>query len=172
MAHPLHEQVRHLFGYRCAYCGVHEADGGGELTVDHYCPRAAGGTDDLSNLVYACHRCNQYKADYWPTVEEAAAGFILLHPQHHDLSEHYRRNELTGRLEPLTATGEFNLRLLHLNRPPLVAHRLSRRAAKAIEQRVQLLEAEAQQSKQAIRILRTYLLLFLKSDSTRPPVDE
>ena len=171
MAHSLHDQVRCLFGYCCAYCGVHEADSGGELTVDHYCPRAAGGTDDLSNLVYACHRCNQYKADYWPTAEEAAAGFIVLHPQLHDFSAHYRRNEMTGRLEPLTATGEFNLRLLHLNRSPLVAYRLARRAAEAIEQRLQLLETEAQQSEQAIRILRTYLLLFLRAGSTASPTD-
>jgi hypothetical protein len=72
----------------------------------------------------------------------------------------------------LTATGAFNLRLLHLNRPPLVAQRLARRAAETLEQRVRLLEAEAQQSKQAIRILRTYLLLFLQSGSANPPFDE
>ncbi|MGH9801652.1 MAG: HNH endonuclease [Blastocatellia bacterium] len=172
MAHPLHEQVRQAFAYRCAYCGVLESDSGGELTVDHYQPRVAGGADELANLVYACHRCNHYKAGYWPTVEEAAAGFILLHPHRHDLSQHYRENELTGTLEPLTATGAFNLRLLHLNRPPLVAHRLARRAAQALEQRVQLLESEAKQSEQAIRILRTYLLLFLQSGSTNPPFDE
>jgi hypothetical protein len=172
MAHPLHEQVRRIFAYRCAYCGAHEIWVGAELTVDHYQPRAAGGADELANLVYACHRCNQYKADYWPTPEEAAAGFIVLHPQRHDLSLHYREDELTGKLEPLTATGAFNLRLLHLNRPPLVAQRLARRAAETLEQRVRLLEAEAQQSKQAIRILRTYLLLFLQSGSANPPFDE
>ncbi len=58
MPHPLHEQVRRAFNYHCGYCGVTEAAAGGQLTVDHYCPRAAGGTDELSNLVYACHRCN------------------------------------------------------------------------------------------------------------------
>ncbi len=172
MAHPLHQAVRHAFVYRCAYCGVTEIWVGAELTVDHYQPRAAGGTDELPNLVYACHRCNQYKADYWPTPEEAAVGLIVLHPQRHDLSLHYRENELTGTLEPLTVTGEFNLCLLHLNRPPLVAQRLARRAAEAIEQRVQLLEAEAQQSEQAIHILRTYLLLFLRPGSAKPPFDE
>ncbi|MGH9845563.1 MAG: hypothetical protein ACREEM_43185 [Blastocatellia bacterium] len=72
----------------------------------------------------------------------------------------------------MTATGAFNLRLLHLNRPPLVAQRLARRAAETLEQRVQLLESEAKQSEQAIRILRTYLLLFLQSGSTNPPFDE
>lgn len=159
----MHEQVRRAFAYRCAYCGVHEIWAGAELTVDHYQPRAANGTDELANLVYACHRCNQYKADYWPTPEEALAGFIVLHPQRHDLSLHYRENELTGTLEPLTATGAFNLRLLHLNRPPLVAQRLARRAIEVLEQRVQTLEAAAKQSEQAIQILRTYLLLF------RPP---
>jgi len=172
MAHPLHEEVRRLFASRRAYCGVHEIAVGGELTVDHYQPRAAGGTDELANLIYACHRCNQYKADYWPTPEEAAAGLITLHPLRHDLSAHYRENELTGELEPLTATGEFNIRLLHLNRPPLVAQRLARRAAETLEQRLQLLQAETKQREQTIRILQTYLLLLLRPGSANSPFEE
>ncbi len=172
MAHPLHQQVRRAFVYRCAYCGVHEIWVGAELTVDHYQPRAAGGGDELANLVYACHRCNQYKSDYWPTPEEAAAGLIVLHPQQHDIALHYRTNELTGELEPLTATGAFNIRLLHLNRPPLMAQRLARRAAETLAQRLQLLETEAQQSEQTIRILRTSLLLSGPYGPDNPPLDE
>ena len=169
MAHPLHQQVRRAFAYRCAYCGAHEIWVGAELTVDHYHPRAAGGTDEFGNLVYACHRCNQYKTDYWPSPEEAAASLFVLHPQRHDLNLHYSEDELTGRLEPLTTTGAFNIRILHLNRPPLVAQRLARRAAETLERRVQVLEAEAQQREEAIRILRTYLLLFLRPGL---PIDE
>ena len=160
MAHPLHEQVRRLFVYRCAYCGAHEIGVGAELTVDHYQPRAGGGGDELANLVYACHRCNQYKSDYWPTPAEAAAGLIVLHPQRHDLLQHYRENELTGEVEPLTATGAFNIRLLHLNRPPLMAQRLARRAAETLEQSLLMLADETGQQERAIRILRTYLRLF------------
>src|SRR2546425_13120483 len=119
MAHPQHEQVRRAFAHRCGYCGVDEIAVGSELTVDHYQPCSAGGTDEFENLVYACHRCNQYKGDYWPTPEEEAAGQIVLHPHRHDSSLHWHENRMTGELEPLTATGSFHIRLLHLNRPPL-----------------------------------------------------
>ena len=42
-------------GHRCHYCGKPAR------TVDHVLPVAAGGTDDPSNLVAACRRCNARK---------------------------------------------------------------------------------------------------------------
>jgi 5-methylcytosine-specific restriction endonuclease McrA len=42
-------------GYRCAWCG------GTATTVDHVVPRIDGGTDDPSNCVAACERCNKSK---------------------------------------------------------------------------------------------------------------
>ena len=80
MAHPLHEEVRHRYGFRYGYCGVSESDVGGQLTVDHYHPLAAGGSDTIENLVYACFRCNQYKSDFWPTTAEIEKGLRTLHP--------------------------------------------------------------------------------------------
>lgn len=61
--HPKHERVRQRYDGRCGYCGLSEVDAGGELTVDHFRPVAAGGGDDDDNLVYACFRCNLYKGD-------------------------------------------------------------------------------------------------------------
>ena len=45
--------VRQAFGYRCAYCGVHENEVGSELEMGHFHPRAAGEASDLDNLVIA-----------------------------------------------------------------------------------------------------------------------
>ncbi|MDP2819540.1 MAG: HNH endonuclease [Polaromonas sp.] len=45
--------------FRCVYCGVTARDS--ELEVDHKLPVAAGGTDDISNLVTACAKCNSGK---------------------------------------------------------------------------------------------------------------
>ena len=42
MAHPRHEEVRRRYGLRCGYCGVSEAETGGELTVDHFSTRVRG----------------------------------------------------------------------------------------------------------------------------------
>ena len=54
----LMETYRKTDGH-CAYCGIGlpvEA-----FTVEHMVPTARGGSDDLSNLVPACTRCNTSK---------------------------------------------------------------------------------------------------------------
>jgi hypothetical protein len=47
--------------FTCRYCGKHPPDV--LLEVDHVIPRAAGGTDELDNLVAACWDCNRGKSD-------------------------------------------------------------------------------------------------------------
>lgn len=50
-------------GYRCRWCSAElereRGDGGRPPELDHVVPRAAGGTDDLANLVAACRPCNR-----------------------------------------------------------------------------------------------------------------
>ncbi len=169
MPHPLHEQVRRSFAFRCGYCGAREAEVGGELTVDHYQPRAAGGTDALSNLVYSCSRCNQYKGEFWPTSEQLTAGFFVLHPKQDELAKHLQENEFTGELEALTITGDFHLRLLHLNRPQLIAQRMERRAFGLLRQRAELLETQIKQHEQTIQALEEYVRVLLNWLRFGPP---
>ena len=47
-----------FFGWKCYYCGC-----SGKMTKDHRQPRARGGSDWPANLVPACLRCNERKAD-------------------------------------------------------------------------------------------------------------
>lgn len=44
------------WNYQCAYCFSKN-----RLTLDHVIPRARGGSDAVTNLVCACHDCNQKK---------------------------------------------------------------------------------------------------------------
>lgn len=44
---------------RCAYCGATHIP----LEVEHLIPKSRGGSDRLSNLVLACHDCNQRKGN-------------------------------------------------------------------------------------------------------------
>lgn len=111
MRHPKFESVRQRYQYRCGYCGVSEAAVGGELTVDHYQPRGAGGGDENENLVYACVKCNQYKGEFWPDAEDLAQGRRVLHPLLDDLTVHLREDEQTGRVQALTETGRFHIAL-------------------------------------------------------------
>lgn len=115
----LRRTVRSVYGACCGYCGVCEEDVGAELTIDHYQPIAHGGTDVQENLVYCCPACNSFKADYWPDDPEVR----LLHPLYDDIGEHLQLGN-EGRLIALTARGEQQVQVLHLNRPPLVRYRL------------------------------------------------
>lgn len=49
----------------CAYCRTDLSPE--QRTVDHLVPVARGGIDDLWNLVFACARCNNEKADRTPS---------------------------------------------------------------------------------------------------------
>ena len=111
--------VRERADFACEYCGVSEADSGGELTVDHYQPQSAMGGDDLENLVYACFRCNLYKGDYWNESEPQRR---IFNPRLESRTEHFLLSP-NGALYALTKTAEFTIEHLKLNRAPLVTYR-------------------------------------------------
>lgn len=123
MVDELRAQVRDRFDGRCGYCGVHEDAVGSTLTVDHYRPRARGGSDGSENLVYCCARCNEHKASYWH--EQDPPHVRLLHPGQDDLTQHLRATE-DGLVAGVTAEGEFFVHRLRLNRPQLLAYRRMR----------------------------------------------
>jgi hypothetical protein len=157
VAHPKHEDVRRRYQARCGYCGVSESDTGGELSVDHFRPLSAQGDDSDDNLVYTCIRCNLYKGDFWPSAKDLRLGCRLLHPLRDVLARHLQLNEQTGKLEPLTQTGRFHIALLHLNRPPLVAHRLRRRRAALLTEMQHVLEADIHQLQELLAAQRAFL---------------
>lgn len=58
----------------CAYCGATARQTKHALEPDHFIPRSAGGSDEASNILWACHRCNQAKGDrLFASVEELKA---------------------------------------------------------------------------------------------------
>jgi hypothetical protein len=154
------DRIRARYEYRCGYCGVSETDTGGILTLDHHHPRTAGGDDSDENLVYACPRCNQYKGDFWPDVDDTRLGRVVLHPLLSELAQHFRDDEETGQLVPLTETGRFHIALLQLNRPALVQHRLRRRLSELLTAKQRLLEAENAQLRATVAEQERYIALL------------
>jgi len=55
----------------CFYCGcTPQAKRGLFPTMDHFIPHSKGGSDEKSNLVFACQGCDSRKGDRMPTAEE------------------------------------------------------------------------------------------------------
>ncbi len=56
-------------GYRCQYCGCHRSALRGRdfLTRDHVVPLSRGGENLWENVVTACSKCNNRKANHLPT---------------------------------------------------------------------------------------------------------
>lgn len=161
MAHPKREEVRQRYHRCCGYCGVSEMEVGGELTVDHFRPVAAGGNDSDDNLIYACFRCNLYKGDFFPTREDLEHGHRVLHPLLDDLSVHFQQNEQTGLLEPLTDEGAFHISLLRLNRPQLIENRLQRKLMQLLLDTRDILQAENNTLRRCISAMENYLQRLL-----------
>jgi 5-methylcytosine-specific restriction endonuclease McrA len=57
--YELREYVLTKWNHTCAYCGAQSVP----LELDHVVPRSQGGSNRTSNLVVACHACNQHKGN-------------------------------------------------------------------------------------------------------------
>lgn len=137
------EELRRDFAWSCAYCS--RAEGEVQATsfhIDHYKPRAAGGSDEYANLYYACAKCNHDKGDLiscGPPDHRRVIRPDVENPDVHLSLAHDRVD-----LEPLSPVGEFNIEVLRLN---ALSHR-----------RVRLLRAQYHEAAEVIahglRILR------------------
>ena len=63
-------------GLACCYCGEGIEDGA-KLTLDHLLPHSHGGTNDATNLVTCCHRCNSARGNRdWREFADKTAGYL------------------------------------------------------------------------------------------------
>jgi hypothetical protein len=58
--------------------------------VEHIIPRHHGGTDELSNRAYACHRCNLFKGSNAGGIDPASGKLVLLfNPRRQKWKRHF-----------------------------------------------------------------------------------
>lgn len=63
-------------GLACCYCGA-SVEEGTQLTLDHVQPHSHGGTNDASNLVTCCKKCNSSRGNReLEAFVTAVAGYI------------------------------------------------------------------------------------------------
>jgi 5-methylcytosine-specific restriction endonuclease McrA len=83
--------------YECFYCGDRLSDF--NRTVDHIVPKSQGGILSNDNKVYACKRCNQFKADTDVETFLGMTKFLIreMNQAHEDKMSYYVR--LQSRLQ-------------------------------------------------------------------------
>jgi len=60
--YELRAYLQEKFNHTCVYCGKKDYENHGlRFEIDHVIPRSKGGSDKVSNLVYACEPCNKKK---------------------------------------------------------------------------------------------------------------
>jgi hypothetical protein len=100
---------------RCEYCliPIESTYFGGE--VDHIISRKHGGTDDLSNLAFACMPCNRYKGTDVGSISHASKQLTRFYnPRTDTWSEHFRLRH-DGVIAPLTEIGEVTVSIFRSN---------------------------------------------------------
>jgi hypothetical protein len=122
MEQQLRELVRQRAQNRCEYCLLPDSAYLLPFHVEHIIARQHGGTSEMTNLAWACARCNAYKGPNLSSIDPDSGTIVeLFHPRRHIWAEHFR-NEV-GIIVALTATGRATVRLLQFNSRERVEHR-------------------------------------------------
>jgi hypothetical protein len=107
---------------RCEYCRLPVAHVLTPFQVDHIIAKKHRGMDDLSNLAYACLRCNLHKQTDLTGIDERTKKLTkLFHHRRHKWERHFRFDgpRLVGR----TAVGRTTVQVLAMNDADRVALR-------------------------------------------------
>jgi hypothetical protein len=106
--------VRRRAGERCEYCRLHQNNNELVHHVEHIVAKQHGGSDDLTNLALACHRCNLHKGPNLTGIDPQTGQVApLFHPRRDHWSEHF---EFTGpRIEGISAIGRATVQVLGMN---------------------------------------------------------
>jgi hypothetical protein len=88
----------------------------GALEIEHIRPKAAGGTDDESNLWLACRLCNAFKASQTQAADPRTGRVVeLFHPRQDRWHDHFRWSRDGTRIIGRTACGRATVVALRLN---------------------------------------------------------
>lgn len=124
MNEALRRSVRERAGRRCEYCRLPDDVPPLEaFHLEHIVARQHGGSMDLENLAWACHRCNRHKGTNLTGFDpDTRAVVLLFHPRRDSWPEHFALDGI--RLCGLTPVGRATVWLLQVN----TERRLERRA--------------------------------------------
>ena len=115
MSPELRPQARDRAGGRCEYCRLPDwIELAWPFHVEHVIARQHRGTDDLTNLAWACSRCNRHKGTNLSGVDPDSKKVVsLFNPRRERWEEHFEldRAIIRGR----SPGGRATARLLQMN---------------------------------------------------------
>ena len=107
--------------YCCEYCLSQVAYSSDPFSIDHIVPRAAGGTNALDNLAFACLGSNNQKFTSTTAVDPVSGATVpLYHPRSQVWRDHFAWDSDARLLIGLTPTGRATIERLDLNRVGVV----------------------------------------------------
>lgn len=117
-------QVRARAGDRCEYCRIHQRQYVLTFHVEHIVARQHGGSDDVTNLAWACHACNRYKGPNLAGLDPDTGHLTrLFHPRTDAWTTHFALQ--AGRILGRTPVGRATVQVLNMNQPERVRTRLA-----------------------------------------------
>lgn len=111
----LRQQVRERAGGCCEYCRLPDRlELTGPFHLEHVVARQHRGTDDLSNLAWACSRCNRHKGTNLSAVDPYSGKVVrLFNPRQEKWDQHF---DIFGALIRGTSpVGRATVQLLQMN---------------------------------------------------------
>lgn len=114
--------VRRRAAGNCEYCRFPDTASGLPFHVEHIVATVHRPDDRVTNLAWACPRCNLRKGPNLSTLDQETGELVeLFHPRLMIWGEHFEMND--GLLIGISAIGRGTVRLLDMN----IVHRLQHR---------------------------------------------
>jgi hypothetical protein len=108
--------VRQRANFLCEYCHSSEEGSTTRFTIDHGQPRSRSGSDDLSNLILACHRCNLRRYNFTTGIDpETGNSVLLFNPRAQSWADHFSWSSDGLRVVGLTEIGRATCSRLDVN---------------------------------------------------------
>ncbi len=124
LSETVRDRIRARSAYRCGYCLAPESLMYATLRVDHIIPKAAGGTDDETNLWASCDPCNAHKADKSTGVDlETGETVPLFNPAVQVWTDHFAFGDDRATILGRTPIGRATVLALKMNNADVLALR-------------------------------------------------